>query len=250
MFEDLKPHIAELRERLVYSILALLVAFFICFGFWEIILEWMVAPLKESLPKGSDVIFTKVGEAFFTALKVSFFTGFILSLPVIFWQFWMFIAPGLYENEKVLVIPFVVSASLMFFLGAMFAYYVVFPIGFSYLVNFGSQLFTALPSIGDYVTFFAKLMIGFGISFELPVLTFFLAKLGLVDDKSLKDFFRYAIVIIFIVAAVLTPPDVISQFLMAIPLIILYGVSILIAKAVNPYQEPDEKIEETIDDEE
>ncbi len=234
MFENLKPHLAELRKRLMIASGTVIVLFFISFNFWEIILEWMVTPLREVLPQGSQIIFTQVGEAFYTALKVSFFTAFIFGLPVIFWQFWLFVAPGLYENEKVLVIPFVLFATTMFVSGSLFAYYVVFPFGFSYLITFGSQLFTALPSIGDYVSFFTKLMIGFGVAFELPVITLFLAKLELVSDKTLSKFFPYAIVIIFIVAAVLTPPDVITQFLMAIPLTILYGASILIAKFVNP----------------
>lgn len=234
MFEDLKPHIAELRKRLIYSVVSIIVMFFAAFTFWEPILAWMTAPLKDVLPEGTNIIFTQVGEAFFTALKVSFFAAFIFSLPIIFWQIWMFVAPGLYENEKKLVVPFVLFGTIMFLSGDAFAYYVVFPIGFGYLINFGSELFTALPSIGDYVGFFAKLMIGFGISFELPVITFFLAKLGLVTDGTLKRFFKFAIVFIFILAAILTPPDVISQFLMALPLLLLYGVSIYIAKAVNP----------------
>lgn len=234
MFEELKPHIAELRKRLIYSVISVIVMFFLAFTFWKPILAWMIAPLNDALPEGTNIIFTKVGEAFFTALKVSFFAAFILSLPIIFWQMWIFVAPGLYENEKRLVIPFVLLGTVMFLLGDAFAYYVVFPIGFSYLINFGSELFTALPSIGDYVGFFAKLMIGFGISFELPVITFFLAKLGVVTDETLKRFFKFAIVLIFILAAILTPPDVISQLLMALPLLLLYGLSIYVARAVNP----------------
>ena len=234
MFEELKPHLAELRKRLLISVATVFVMFVICFGFWEHILDWMIVPLKEALPPGSNVIFTKVGEAFFTALKVSFFASIILSLPVIFWQLWLFIAPGLYEHEKKFVLPFVVSATAMFVAGALFAYYVVFPFGFSYLINFGSQLFTALPSIGEYVGFFTKLMFGFGIAFELPVITFFLATLGLVTDETMKNFFKYAIIIIFVIAAILTPPDVLSQLLMAGPLVILYGLSIIIARLINP----------------
>jgi sec-independent protein translocase protein TatC len=122
----------------------------------------------------------------------------------------------------------------MFVMGASFAYYVVVPYGFDFLINFGSQVVTVLPSIGKYVGFFTKLLIGFGIAFELPVITFFLAKIGLVDDRMLSDFFKYAVVLIFIVAALLTPPDVITQFLMAGPLILLYGISIWIAKIFNP----------------
>ncbi len=240
MFEELKPHLAELRKRLLISIATIFVMFIISFGFWEHILDWMIMPLKEALPPGSNVIFTKVGEAFFTALKVSFFAAIILSLPVIFWQLWLFIAPGLYEHEKKFILPFVLSATAMFILGALFAYYIVFPFGFSYLINFGSQLFTALPSIGEYVGFFTKLMFGFGLAFELPVITFFLATLGLVTDESLKNFFKYAIIIIFAIAAILTPPDVLSQLLMAGPLIILYGVSIIIAKIINPAKKEEE----------
>jgi len=234
MFDEIKPHLAELRKRLMVAAGSLIVMFFICFGFWEIILDWMVVPLRDALPENSNIIFTQVGEAFFTALKVSFFAGFIFSLPVIFWQFWLFVAPGLYENEKLLILPFVIFATAMFVIGALFAYYVVFPFGFTYLINFGAELFTALPSIGDYVGFFTKLMIGFGIAFELPVMTLFLAKLGLVDNDTLSKFFPYAVVLSFVVSALLTPPDVLTQFLMAGPLIILYGISIFIAKAVNP----------------
>jgi sec-independent protein translocase protein TatC len=234
MFEELKPHIAELRKRLTISFATVFIMFFICFFFWQPILDWMTAPLIKVLPENSEMIFTGVQEPFFTAIKVAFFTGLIFSLPIVFWQFWLFVAPGLYDNEKVLVIPFVFFATLMFVSGAAFSYYVVVPFGFEFLINFGSQLFTALPSIGEYVGFFTKLLIGFGISFELPVITFFFAKLGLLTDESLKGFFRYAVVIIFILAALLTPPDMITQFLMAGPMILLYGISIYIAKIVNP----------------
>ena len=243
MLEELKPHLAELRKRLGISLLVVSGMFFVMFALWEPILGWMIAPLEQVLPEGSEVIFTKVQEPFFTAVKVAFFSSFIVSLPVIFWQLWLFIAPGLYENEKKLIIPFVTFATSMFLLGAAFSYYVVVPLGFDFLINFGAALFKALPSIGEYVGFFTKVIFGFGIAFELPVMTLFLAKIGLITDKTLKDFFRYAIVIIFIFSALLTPPDVITQFLMAGPLVILYGISILIAKAVNPddTQDEDEK---------
>ena len=201
----------------------------------------MTTPLKQALPVGSNIVFTQVQEPFFTAMKVAFFAGLILALPVIFWQFWLFVAPGLYENEKKYVIPFVISATFMFICGAAFCYYVVVPLGFQFLINFGGQLFTAMPSIGEYVGFFTKILIAFGISFELPVITFFLAKIGLIDDLILKKYFRYAIIIIFTFSAIVTPPDVLSQFLMAVPLLGLYGLSILIAKSAsqNDESEPD-----------
>ncbi|PRM90779.1 twin-arginine translocase subunit TatC [Aliarcobacter cryaerophilus] len=241
MFDDLKPHIADLRKRLVISSITIVVMFFACFSFYEPILEWMMAPVKHALPVGTSMIAVEIQETFFTAMKVAFFAGFILSLPVIFWQLWLFLAPGLYDHEKKLVIPFVFFATLMFLLGAAFAYYIVVPIGFDFLIAFGNSVVNVLPSIGKYVGFFTKLMIGFGIAFELPVITFFLAKIGIVNDQMLKDFFRYAVVLIFIVSAVLTPPDVISQVLMAAPLLILYGVSIYIAKVFNPAQKEEEE---------
>ena len=243
MFSEIRPHLVELRKRLAIAVATVIVMFFVMFTVWQPILNWMVHPLVQVLPKGSSVVFTKLQEPFFTALKVAFFTGFIASLPIIFWQIWAFVSPGLYDNEKKMILPFVSGATLMFIAGGAFAYYVVVPFGFTFLVNFGSQLFTALPSIGEYVSFFTKLMIGFGIAFELPVITFFLASIGLVTDKTLKEFFRYALVIIFLISAILTPPDVLTQFLMAGPMILLYALSIYIAKVVNPHKEEEDEEE-------
>ena len=165
MFEDLKPHIADLRKRLVISSLTVIAMFFVCFSFYEPILTWMMVPVETVLPKNSQMVAVEIQETFFTALKVAFFAGFIVSLPVIFWQLWLFLAPGLYDHEKKLVIPFVFFATLMFLMGASFAYYIVVPVGFEFLINFGSTVVTILPSIGKYVGFFTKLLIGFGISF-------------------------------------------------------------------------------------
>ena len=243
MFDDLKPHIADLRKRLVISCLTVAAMFFVCFSFYEPILNWMMVPVEAVLPKNSQMVAVEIQETFFTALKVAFFAGFIVSLPVIFWQLWLFLAPGLYDHEKKLVIPFVFFATLMFLSGSAFAYYIVVRVGFEFLINFGSTVVTVLPSIGKYVGFFTKLLIGFGIAFELPVITFFLAKIGLVDDRMLKDFFRYAIILIFVVSALLTPPDVISQLLMAAPLTLLYGVSIYIAKVFNPASKKEDEEE-------
>ena len=234
MFENLKPHIADLRKRLMISSAFLVVAFFACFSVYEPILNWMMIPIEAVLPEGSKMVAIEVQETFFIALKVAFFSAFLLSLPVIFWQMWLFMSPGLYANEKKIILPFVFSATFMFLLGGAFSYYVVVPYGFEFLVGFGSQVVAVMPSIGKYVTFFTKLMFGFGIAFEMPVITFFLATIGLVNDEMLKSFFKYAIVLIFVLSALLTPPDIITQFLMAGPLIVLYGVSIYIAKIFNP----------------
>lgn len=237
MFEELKPHLVELRKRLFISVACVVVMFFVCFAFNEYIINILKAPVEAVLPEISkQMTFVELQEPLFTAMKVSFFTAFLISLPVIFWQFWKFVAPGLYDNEKKLVIPFVSFASIMFALGALFCYYIVIPLAFKFLVDFGVQTqdFKPLISIGLYVGFFTKLIIAFGLAFEMPVITFFFAKLGLVDDEFLKKHFRVSVLIIFVFAAMMTPPDVISQFLMALPLCGLYGLSIYIAKKVNP----------------
>lgn len=240
MFDEIKPHLVELRKRLGISVLTLLFFFILAFVFYEPILEWVVSPLKNALPEGGQATTHQVGGVFFIALKVSFFASIIFSLPIILWQIWLFIAPGLYANEKKLVIPFVVGGTIMFLVGTLFAYYIVTPFGFEFLLSFGTFAFTQYINIEDYVGFFTKILFGFGIAFELPIVTMFLAIMGLVTDKSLKDFFKYAIVIIFIVSALLTPPDVMTQVLMAGPLTILYGVSIGIARIINPHKEEDD----------
>jgi sec-independent protein translocase protein TatC len=243
MFEELRPHLVELRKRLGISVGSLIVMFFVMFYFHEPILEWMVEPLNQALLEvgkksvhAADgmVTTTQVGGAFFVALKVAFFAAILGALPIILSQIWAFIAPGLYANEKKMLIPFVVGGSIMFGVGVLFAYYIVTPFGFDFLITFGSFKFTPLINIEDYVGFFTKIMFGFGIAFELPIFAYFLALLGMVNDRQMSEFFKYAIIIIFIVAALLTPPDVLTQLLMAGPLIILYGFSILIVKVVNP----------------
>jgi len=192
----------------------------------------------------------QVGGAFFVALKVSFFAAILGALPFILYQLWLFIAPGLYDEEKQMVYPFVIGGATMFFVGVLFAYYVVTPFGFQFLITFGSFLYTPLINIEDYVGFFTKILAGFGLAFELPVVAYTLGKIGMITDKSLKDFFKYAVVIIFVLAALLTPPDILTQLLMAAPLIILYGFSIIILKYVNPHEEEDEDEDERNDEQE
>ena len=241
MLDEIRPHIAELRSRLLKIVISYGIAFLIVFMNWQIVYSWMKKPLESAFDKA--MIFTSLAEPFITALKISLYAGFVLALPFIMWQIWKFIAPALYENEKKLAIPFVIGGTFMFLVGVSFAYYVVFPFGANVLINFGGIQFEAMLKMSEYIGFFAKFMFGFGIAFELPVFSYFLAKLDLITDQTLIGGFRYAVVIIFIVAAILTPPDPATQFLMAIPLIILYGFSIIIVKMVNP-----EKVEEKFDE--
>jgi sec-independent protein translocase protein TatC len=260
MFDDLKPHIAELRKRLGISVAAVILLFFVMWNFHDAILAWITQPLITALtsvgkisPKAAQgmLVTKELSEAFFVAMKVSFFASIIAALPIILAQIWLFIAPGLYSNEKKMIIPIVIGGTVMFLVGGAFAYYLVTPLGFAFFIEFGSASFVPMYNISEYVEFFTKIIFGFGLAFELPVFCYFLALLGLIDDRMMIGFFRYAIVLIFIIAAILTPPDVLSQIMMALPLILLYGISILIVKAVNPapkeeaYIEEDE--EETID---
>lgn len=259
MFDEIKPHLIELRKRLGISVATLIVMFFVMYSFHEDILGWIVAPLNEALAEvgkksvlAADGMVTtnQVGGAFFVALKVSFFAAVLGSLPIILFQLWAFIAPALYANEKKLILPFILGGTTMFAIGVLFAYYLVTPLGFSFLIEFGSFKFTPMINIEEYVGFFTKILFGFGIAFELPIFAYTLALLGMINDRNMIEFFRYAIVLIFIVAAILTPPDVLTQLLMAVPLTFLYAVSILIVRAVNPAPplEEDEEDEEIDND--
>ncbi|MDP3301199.1 MAG: twin-arginine translocase subunit TatC [Sulfuricurvum sp.] len=260
MFDDLRPHLVELRKRLGISVAAVIIMSIFMWSFHDALLTWITQPLIDALTATAKIsrkaaqgmIVTKeLSEAFFVAMKVSFFAGLLAALPVILSQIWLFIAPGLYANEKRMMIPIVVGGTVMFLIGAAFAYYFVTPMGFAFFIEFGSATFVPMYNISEYVEFFTKIIFGFGLAFELPVFAYFLALMGLIDDRMMKDFFRYAIVLIFILAALLTPPDVLSQIMMAVPLILLYGISILIVGAVNPAPKEDlaslEDEEETID---
>ncbi|MBI3873804.1 MAG: twin-arginine translocase subunit TatC, partial [Arcobacter sp.] len=158
MFQDLKPHLADLQKRLIIISLTLVVMFFICFAYYEPILKWMLFPIESVLPAGSKMVAIELQETFFTAIMVSMFAAFFISLPVIFWQLWLFLAPGLYSNEKKILVPFVIGATVMFSMGAVFSYYVVVPLGFAFLVDFGSTVVSVMPSIGAYVSFFIKIV--------------------------------------------------------------------------------------------
>ena len=187
-------------------------------------------PLKANMPADDRLIFTNLPEMFFTYLKTAFLAGALLVSPVLFHQIWMFIAPGLYQNEKRFAIPFVVCSTILFVGGSLFGYFVVFPFGFRFFLGFANDYIQALPSVKQYFSFAIKLLLAFGIVFELPVVIFFLARMGLVTSELLRRKRKYAILLTFVMASILTPPDVVTQLMMAGPLIILYEISIFIAK--------------------
>jgi sec-independent protein translocase protein TatC len=230
-------HLEELRKRLIICFIAVGIAFCICYAFSKRLFEILMQPLLMAMPPDEKLIYTGLPEAFFTYLKVAFLAGILLAVPVIMYQFWMFIAPGLYDKEKRWAIPIVVLSSVFFLGGALFGYFVVFPFGFKFFMGFASDAIKPLPSMKEYLGFSTKLLFAFGVVFEMPLFITFLAKLGVVDVQFLRTKRKYAILLFFVFAAILTPPDVITQIMMAGPLILLYEVSILGAKLFGKKRE-------------
>ncbi len=237
-------HLEELRRRLIACAIAIGIGFVVCYFFSERLFQILVMPLKANMAAGDRLIFTSLPEMFFTYLKTAFLAGALLVAPVLFYQLWMFIAPGLYQNEKQFVIPFVVCSTILFVGGSLFGYLVVFPFGFRFFLGFANDYIQALPSVKQYFSFSIKLLLAFGVVFELPVVMFFLARMGLVSSQILRRQRKYAILLTFIVAAILTPPDVVTQLMMAGPLLVLYEISIFIAKIAEKRRAAKEALRE------
>ena len=223
-------HLEELRRRLIICFVAVGIGFVISYFFAKQIFEILMRPLIKAMPPGEGLIFTALPEAFITYLKVALLTGIGLASPVIIYQFWRFLAPGLYNRERRALFPIVLFSTVFFLGGALFGYFVVFPFGFKFFIGFASDSIRALPSIREYLKFATKLLFAFGFIFELPLFAFFLARLGLITAETLRKKQKYAILIIFMLAAILTPPDVVTQVMMAGPLLILYELSVWIVK--------------------
>ncbi len=227
----LTAHLEELRWRLVKSLVAVAIAFAAIYNYADQLFAVLTRPLLALQAGPVELIGTGVSEAFFTKLKVTFIAALFAASPVLFYQGWMFVAPGLYEHEKHYVRPFVFFATLFFALGAAFCYSVVFPVGYRFfLAEYATIGVSPSIRISEYLSFTSRLLLAFGITFELPVVTFFLARIGALTHHTMIHYLRYAILFIFITAAVLTPgPDIASQLLMAGPLLLLYGLSIGVA---------------------
>lgn len=235
-------HLDELRKRLIVSFIAVGVGFAASYGFKEYLFQILVRPLAKVMEAGDTLIFTGLPEAFFTYLKVSFLSGLMLAAPVIIYQFWMFVAPGLYDKEKRLLMPIIFLSTFFFMGGALFGYFIVFPWGFKFFLGFATETIRPLPSMKEYLGFSAKLLIAFGLVFELPLVLTFMAKLGIVSVEFLKKNRKYAVLLFFAGAAMLTPPDVVTQVMMALPLMLLYEISIIGARIFGkkkPEAEPE-----------
>ena len=224
-------HLGELRKRLLWSFLAILVFFIPAYAFSNEIFDFLMKPLIENLPEGSSLIFTRPTEGFTTYLKVSFFASVLLAIPFILYQAWKFVAPALYKKEKQIIIPFIFFGSLFFLLGAAFCYYVASPPAFKFLLNeYSSEYVKAFPTISEALSFFMALIFGFGLVFEFPLIIFILARIGVVTSKWLREKRKYAIILSALIAAILTPTtDAISMMLMFVPIVVFYELGILVA---------------------
>ena len=228
-------HLIELRKRLIHSFIFLFILFVVCYFFSEYIYGFLVDPYAQAVKDdGSQrrLIFTALQETFLTYLKVSFFAAFFVTSPFILIQIWKFIAPGLYKHEKIAIIPYLVMTPILFLLGGMLVYYLIMPLAIKFFLSFESTgAITNLPiqleaKVNEYLSLIMKLIFAFGLSFQLPVILSLLARIGLINSKFLKERRKYVVVIIFTAAAILTPPDPVTQIGLAIPLLILYELSI------------------------
>lgn len=236
----LTAHLAELRTRLIISLAAIVAGFIGSYIFAERIFAFLAAPLIEVLPEESSLIFTGVAEGFFTYLKTALYSGLFFAMPIVLFEIWRFVSPGLYKKEKRYALPFIFFSTLFFVGGTAFGYFIVFPFGFQFFLGFETDAIHPLPSIKEYLSFTVKLIMAFGLIFELPLFTFFLSRMGIVTGKFMASKRRYAILIIFIISAAITPPDPLTQVMMAGPLIVLYELSIIVAKIFGRKKEEDD----------
>lgn len=241
----LLDHLVELRSRLIYAVAAFIVCFFLGYYLAEPIFQFLVDPLAQLTEgqEGRRLIYTALHEAFFTYIKVGFFFAACVSFPIVSMQLWLFVAPGLYKHERRALMPFLLATPVLFTLGAAMVYYIVIPLAWQFFLGFetpgsdGALPMMLEPKVDQYLSLVMRLIFAFGVAFELPVLLVLLAKVGIVSADGLRTKRKYAIVIAFVAAAILTPPDVISQVLLAVPIIILYEISIFAAQFIEKKRE-------------
>ena len=226
-------HLIELRSRLVRSAIAILIVFLALSPFMKEIFDVLSEPMMAALPTGSKLLATGVITPFMVPLKVTLFSAFIIALPYVLWQVWAFVAPGLYRHEKKLAAPLIISSVAMFAAGVAYCYFIVFKLIFRFIANFAPMSVTVSPDIEAYFSFVMGMFLAFGITFEVPIVVVLLVRFGIASVEKLKQVRPYVIVGAFIVAAIFTPPDVVSQLLLAIPLVLLYELGIILSRFVS-----------------
>jgi len=226
-------HLIELRSRLIRALVGMLIAFICLFPFANRLYTLLAQPLIAKLPAGAHIIATAVTTPFFVPMKVAMLAALLISLPHTLYQFWKFIAPGLYPHERRFILPMVVASTVLFFIGMSFAYFLVFPVIFGFIVSTTPQGVQVMTDIGNYLDFVSSLLIAFGVAFEVPILVVALVKFGWVSLQQLKDARPYAIVGAFVIGAIFTPPDVVSQTMLAVPLWILYEAGVFVSSFIT-----------------
>ena len=233
-------HLVEMRDRLLRAVIAVVVLFVLLFPWAQELYALLAKPMLESLPQGGQMIATEVTTPFFVPIKVTMMTAFLLALPWVFYQMWAFIAPGLYQHEKRLGVPLVIASVLLFLMGMAFAYFLVFPVVFGFIVGVAPEGVAVMTDIGKYLDFVMTLFLAFGITFEVPVAVVLLVKMGMVSVAKLREIRPYVVVGAFVIGAIFTPPDVISQFMLAMPMWLLYELGILVAAMITKPQKASE----------
>jgi len=226
----LMSHLMELKKRLTIAILAYIIGVMILMNFSEVVFEFISLPIRAALPPGTPLVFLNAPDVFFTYLKIALVLSLFATAPITFYQLWAFVAPGLYKNERSAFLGYFISSLVLMISGAAFSFYIVFPLIFEFFLGFSTDLIQAMPAIKEYLTLVLKLLFAFGMSFQIPIVIMLLVRMDLVSIESLKSKRRYVIVWAFIFAAVLTPPDIISQTLLALPMLFLYEAGIVVAK--------------------
>lgn len=242
-------HLIELRTRLMKAVGAVLIIFVALFLYpgASVIYDILAQPMLKALPQGTTMIATGVITPFMVPMKVTLLAAFVIALPVVLYQAWAFVAPGLYKHEQRLALPLILSSTLLFLAGMAFCYFVVFRTVFHFIAGFAPQSITPAPDIEAYVSFVITMFVAFGITFEVPVAVVLLVKAGVVTVEKLREARGYVIVGAFIIAAVVTPPDVLSQFMLAVPLCLLFEVGLLISSRLKPIERPEPPTEEAAD---
>lgn len=231
--ETFLSHLIELRDRLIRALIALIIVFIPCFFFAAQLYDLLAAPLMHALPEGTKMIATGVVTPFFIPVKVAMLVAFCFALPYVLYQAWAFVAPGLYEHEKKFAIPLVIASTFLFFLGMAFCYFIVFGMVFRFVYSWAPKAIQVAPDIENYFNFVIGMFLAFGVTFEVPIAVILLVRMGFVTVEKLKEMRPYVIVGAFIIAAVVTPPDVMSQVLLAVPIWVLYELGILVASMMS-----------------
>jgi sec-independent protein translocase protein TatC len=228
--DSFMSHLIELRDRLLRCVIALLLVFICLFPWASELYNFLAQPMLASLPAGGQLIATEVTAPFFVPVKVTMMAALVIALPYLLYQIWAFVAPGLYAHEKKLVVPLIVTSTLLFLCGMAFAYFLVFPVVFHFMVSVAPQGVAVMTDIGKYLDFVLTLFLAFGVTFEVPVAVVILVKMGMVSVAKLKEIRPYVVVGAFVIGAIFTPPDVVSQIMLAVPLWILYEIGIFVAQ--------------------